>query len=259
MSEIRGYHRSRDVHIVVPCFNEEKRLQIDGFREYLNRNDDVTFVFVNDGSTDNTGKILDQLKESYCDCIDVLTLEKNSGKAEAVRVGILTTLSRNPRYVGFWDADLATPLDAIPDFVQTMNANNSIDMVFGARVQLMGRHIRRNARRHYVGRIFATVVSEMLHLSIYDTQCGAKLFRTTPYLEEIFHNPFISRWIFDVEIVARLIDYVKKNGNGKSIESMIYEYPLITWTDVGESKVKTGAYFQAAGDLMRIYRNYHLA
>jgi hypothetical protein len=124
-------------------------------------------------------------------------------------------------------------------------------MVFGSRVKLLGRRIVRKPHRHYLGRIFATVVSNVLRLPVYDTQCGAKLFRRTSQLAVVLQNPFRSRWIFDVEILARFIhtcgiEYVKNS---------VYEYPLAEWCDIGGSKVKPGDFLKALGDLLRIWND----
>ena len=243
------------VSVVVPCFNEAGRLPVERFERGLAELPDVAFVFVDDGSTDATAAMLERLRTGAPDRVRVLRLPRNVGKGEAVRAGLLDALQRDARYVGYWDADLATPLTAIATLRDVLEAHPALEMVFGARVQLLGREIRRRALRHYVGRGFATLVSNMLQLAIYDTQCGAKLFRVTASLPELFREPFLTRWVFDVEIIARLIR-ARRGTNRPPAEAVIYEYPLETWVDIGGSKVRGLDVVRAVGGLLRIYRHY---
>src|SRR5438132_8143566 len=192
--------------LVVPCFNEEKRLDVEAFRAFALEGHDVAFLFVNDGSGDGTLRVLQSLRDADPRRFSLLNLERNSGKAEAVRRGILAALDDGPDLTGFWDADLATPLSEIAGFLEIFDARPEIQMVFGARVRLLGRDISRHASRHYVGRFGATLISQTLGLAVYDTQCGAKLFRATEALRVVFDRPFLSRWIFDVEILARYVE-----------------------------------------------------
>lgn len=239
--------------IVVPCYNEARRLPVGKFRTFANRVHTVNFLFVDDGSTDTTLQVLKSLRDSDPESFDMHTLAKNAGKAEAVRQGLLKSLESGPDYVGFWDADLATPLDAIIEFCDLLDSRPNIEMVFGARVQLLGREIRRKMVRHYLGRLFATVASLLLGVNVYDTQCGAKLFRVTPSLNPLFREPFITRWIFDVEIIARLI---KTDASHSRARDVIYEMPLSKWQDVKGSKLTPGAFFRAAFEMIAIYRKY---
>lgn len=245
----------RNVIIVVPCYNEEKRLDCQAFLRFKDDKHNVRFLFVNDGSTDGTERVLENLAQCRPDIFQVHSLQKNSGKAEAIRQGFLKAFESNPDYVGFWDADLATPLEAIKDFCDLLDQRPELEIVIGSRVQLLGRQIERRAIRHYLGRVFATVASLMLKLTVYDTQCGAKLFRVTEDIRLLFQEPFLARWIFDVEILARLI----ASRAGKDVpqaQDVIYEFPLLEWRDVKGSKLKYKDFLVAPLELWRIKRRY---
>lgn len=98
-------------YLIVPCYNEEKRFLRHEFAAYYAGRPEIYFCFVNDGSTDNTLSLLNSLAKGREDRIAVISLPRNTGKAEAVRTGILHPLHGAPvDYVGFMDADLATPL-----------------------------------------------------------------------------------------------------------------------------------------------------
>src|SRR6266480_6709773 len=194
-----------DLLLVVPCYNEAGRLKPEVFLERAGSGRDIGFLFVDDGSTDATSAILAEMVTRGGGGIAVLTLNQNVGKARAVQLGVLSAFERNPEFVGFWDADLAAPLTAIPEFMEVFKARPDVDIVMGARVKLLGRDIRRSPIRHYGGRTFATAASFALGVSVYDTQCGAKIFRVTDPVRQVFSAAFRSKWIFDVEILSRCI------------------------------------------------------
>jgi dolichyl-phosphate beta-glucosyltransferase len=243
------------VPLIVPCYNEARRLQVERFRGFLQVPGVTRIIFVDDGSTDATVSVLEALCSGFEHRAHILRCEKNQGKAQAVRCGVLDALrTYDQDFVGYWDADLATPLESVNCFLAVLDDYPEIDMVFGARVKLLGRSVMRKQTRHYLGRIFATVVSQMLHLPIYDTQCGAKLFRVKPETAQAFTEPFISKWVFDVEILAR---YLKLYGKDSTrLERLVYEYPLEIWEDVGGSKVRPYDFAIAFWDVVRIYRKY---
>jgi len=191
--------------IVIPCYNEAARFPVARFRQFAAAHPEIHFLLVDDGSTDGTAAMLEEARRGLEDQVRVRHQPQNGGKGEAVRAGILQALASAPRAVGFWDADFATPLESIAPLRAILDERPEVDMVFGARVKLLGRQIERRALRHYLGRIFATVVSNLLKLPIYDTQCGAKIFRVTPLTARLFDRPFSSRWVFDVEIIARYL------------------------------------------------------
>jgi glycosyltransferase involved in cell wall biosynthesis len=210
----------------------------------------VALVFVDDGSTDGTPAILADLAARSRGMVRVLTLNENVGKARAVQLGVQSAFDSQPDFVGYWDADLATPLSALREFLDVFDRHPDVDIVMGARVKLLGRDVSRSPIRHYSGRVFATAASMALGIGVYDTQCGAKVFRVTEPVRQAFAAPFRSKWIFDVEILAR---YVSAMGR-TAAESRIFELPLKQWTAVPGSKLRLTHAIRAAWDLAVITR-----
>jgi glycosyltransferase involved in cell wall biosynthesis len=239
------------VWIVVPCYDEEKRLDTAAFEDYLHSHADTGFIFVNDGSNDGTLHVLSGIRDRIPSRVQVIDQQPNQGKAEAVRIGMLQALDGGAAYAGYFDADLATPLEALEELIETLDTMSHIDIVVGARVALLGREIERSPVRHYSGRFFAAAASLVLALPIYDTQCGAKLFRSSAAIRELFGRPFGSRWIFDVEILAR---YLVGSGS----EDGIYELPLKRWVDKGHSHVRPIDFVRAVGEMGAILREYRI-
>lgn len=241
--------------IVIPCYDEAARLRTTEFAEFARANRDVQFLFINDGSKDATERMLQDLCARLPENLRMRSLERNSGKAEAVRQGLIDACGGGADHVAFWDADLATPLQDINVFAQILDSRPDMEWVFGSRVNLLGRSVHRALLRHWIGRVFATAATAVLRLPIYDTQCGAKIFRATPEFASLLNEPFLSRWIFDVELIARLIR--ARRGTGKLPASrVIFEHPLMEWTDVKGSKLRLKDFFRVGTDLIRIWWRY---
>lgn len=244
-----------DTAIIIPCYNEALRLPQDEFLSFSRMNETIHFLFVNDCSSDATGDILASLCRQNPRQFSALHLPQNLGKAGAVQAGFRQALTGHYGTIGFWDADLATPLDEINNF-RALLTDSGCQIVLGSRVRLLGRQIKRQAARHYLGRIFATLASIVLGLTIYDTQCGAKLFANTPELRQVFAKPFTVNWIFDIEILARYI-LLTKYQNARPLTAITCEYPLATWLDVPGSKLKVGDFGIAILEMARIWRVLH--
>jgi dolichyl-phosphate beta-glucosyltransferase len=220
--------------VVVPCYNEAQRLDAGPLLEFAVQEPGADLLFVNDGSTDDTAGRLAEIAAARPDRVRVLSLETNGGKAEAVRRGMRQALEGGAVVVGYLDADLSTPPREMKRIFRALE-RPGVEVAIGARVALLGTDIERNAIRHYLGRVFASLASLILRARIYDTQCGAKLFRTTPALTAALSQPFISRWAFDIELLGRML----AGGGGAAPVPLkaIVEVPLDTWHDIQGSKL----------------------
>ncbi len=238
------------VWLVVPCYNEEKRLDVEAFSEALHTYDWLRLCFVNDCSSDATLEVLDRINDSAGERVCVISNKENSGKAESVRAGILQGLqSSECEIFGFWDADLATPFPELEVMYTQLTADQNIVGVIASRVSMLGRKICRHSSRHYFGRFFATFASIILQVPVYDTQCGAKIFRRS-FVSVVFNDKFRTGWCFDIEILLR---YKFASAQSDILEKSIAEYPLREWVDVDGSKVKFSHLFSVALDMLRLF------
>jgi len=234
--------------IIIPCYNEAQRLPISELKAFIETNNQFDFLLVNDGSTDQTRTIIDSLSSER---ITILHLEENLGKALAIREAVLELIARQKySYVGYFDADLATPLSELKDFSNVMNSDDYL-CIFGSRFLRVGGNIKRLMSRHYIGRVFATFASVLLGLPIYDTQCGAKVFHKD-ILEDCFREKFVTNWTFDIEIFFRIKNKLGRMGFLKQV----YELPLKKWTDIEGSKIKFIDCLKLPLDLLKIYFKY---
>ncbi len=245
------------VALIIPCYNEEKRLNFSAIEDHINSYGQVDILFVNDGSRDKTWEMIEEFRtksQLQLERVMSLNLTSNVGKNEAIRKGFQLIVSKEKyKYTGYWDADLAAPLSELPEMLELISSSSDIAAVLGTRVKLAGRDIRRKALRHYLGRIFATCVDIVFKLGVYDTQCGAKIF-TTDIIRGVVEEPFYTHWIFDVELLLR----IKHLEDGK-LPHKLYEKPLNFWADVKGSKVSIWDYFKSFFDFLTLIKNYHKA
>lgn len=232
--------------VVIPCYNEANRLDGDVFLKTLAASAGLSFVFVNDGSSDETLTLLLSLQLANPAQIEVINLPQNAGKAEAVRAGLQHACRCGAELVGYWDADLATPLDAIADFEVIMDRYADITVVFGARRQMLGHRINRTMSRRAVSRICAALARLAVGLPIGDTQCGAKMLRNTPALTQAIAQPFTAGWLFDVELFTRIAALTVTPAR------RFYEMPLSEWHEVAGSKVSGSAIARSGIQMLRL-------
>jgi dolichyl-phosphate beta-glucosyltransferase len=240
-----------DLALVVPCYNEAARLDADAFLHFIATHPGVRLVMVDDGSEDGTSETLERIRAAAPAAVTTLRHPVNRGKGEAVRAGIAAAIAGNPAVVGFVDADLSTPLAAVDDFLAVLRTRPQVEFVLGSRVLLMGRDVKRRASRHYLGRVFATGASLALDLPVYDTQCGAKMLRVNAATGTLFATPFRSRWIFDVELIARYLRLPVAPGDPPR-RDRLYELVLPAWHDKPGSKLHWYDFARAVVDLLYI-------
>lgn len=260
--------------LIIPCYNEAIRIQKQAFITALRGDEGLYFVFVNDGSNDTTFSVLNALRGAQEDAIKhrihILSYLNNRGKSEAVRIGMLFAddcINLNEKsqinddleivsnriitadYLGFWDADLATPLPEIQWFYQFAK-NESASLLMGSRIARLGANIQRTLFRHYTGRLFATLISQGLGWKVHDTQCGAKLFKPA-LISVCFSTPFKTSWLFDVEILLRL-----QKGFGEIAREMVLEIPIREWTDVKGSKIGWTDFMKVPLQIWQVFSAY---
>lgn len=248
------FNKQHSLVIVIPCYNEANQLLAlkDEYYAFFAEDKSVLLCFMDDGSSDDTVSVLKHWQQQFPSNMVVIPTERNSGKAATVRRGILHCHSAfQYDYIAYLDADLATSLSECLRVYQYAANHSEILFTFGSRILKIGSVIERRTFRFIVGRIIATVISRTLGLKVYDTQCGCKVIERE-LAAQLFKEPFISKWLFDVELFFRMI---AKYDRQSAISKMM-EIPLRKWIDKGDSKVKFGYGFKLWVDLFRIKRKY---
>lgn len=238
--------------IILPCFNEGKKLQnnMPKIIDYVINNIKKEFeiIIVNDGSTDDTKKYLYEINKSFKNYIDVpyfknleiISYKKNRGKGHAINIGLKAA---HGIYSIFMDTDLSTDLSAIKDSLFYLECG--YDCVIGSRkLKDSVLPVARSPFRKALS-TFSTILSNIIvPLFIIDTQCGFKAFKTDVLKKYVLEKQIIDKFAFDVEYL-----YILKLNNIK-----IKEIPVI-WTDDFDSRVGKLSSLYFILDLFRIRKN----
>ncbi len=208
-------------------------------------------MFCYDGSKDNTLQVLNDLRKGREDFITVYDCEKNGGKAEAVRLGMLHMAKHEDLdYIGFLDADLSTDLSDFDDLVKTIETTD-YKIVSGSRISRMGADITKESARKVISLTINYIIRKILSMDFKDTQCGAKIFHKD-VIEVSFKDKFVTQWIFDVEIFKRITLHY---GLEKAKE-MLCEQPLKRWIHADGSKLSMKDSVKIVGQLGQIAWTY---
>lgn len=211
--------------VVVPCFNEERRLPrcLAELERYVAPDGAlVEIIVVDDGSTDGTVAVARASAATY-PAISVVVLGQNEGKGAAVRRGMLE--ARGER-VAFTDADLSVPLVALDDLLRELGDH---DMAFASR-ELGGARVvaGQGFVREFFSRTFDLLRRVLVVRGVKDTQCGMKAFRADS-ARLIFEELQTGSQLFDIEIV------VLAARHGLSIAEVPVE-----WTHDPDSRIRYG-------------------
>lgn len=230
-----------NLSIIIPAYNEADRLPLylDEWYRFLNeRGLSYEIIVVDDGSTDETVACVKEHR-GYGKRIRLLVGD-HGGKGKAVKKGMLDASGQLRLFADADGATRAREIDRLFPFLEGKEEGVAI----GSRVALAGdTTIERHLTRHYMGRVFATLTSLITGLSIYDTQCGFKLF-TAKSAELLFSQLRTDGFAFDIELLLR----------AKKADIPVYEVP-ISWHDVPGSKVSViRDAFRMVCDSIRIRR-----
>ncbi len=225
--------------MVIPCYNEEKRIPktIEEMLNFRKTHQFNELIFVNDGSTDSTLSILEDIKKKYA-FVKIISYQKNLGKGYAVRQGILNS---NSDYILVTDVDLSTPLN---DFLKLKKYINDYNIIIGSRRAINADVTKKqNPIKVLLGEIGNKLIKLFLGLKIDDTQCGFKLFSKKS--KEIFRKAKINRfgWDFEILFLANKLGYkIKEVG--------------VHWENDKLSKVRPSDYFKTLNELFKVKINW---
>ena len=230
---------------LIPCYNESARLDISRYKTLISQYKEIDFYLLNDGSTDNTAERLIELSKGHHN-VFVEDYKVNKGKAEVIRASMLSLINSEYDYIGYLDADFATPFEEFDRLLQ-ITKQYQYDIIFGSRVKLKGWQIERNPIRHWFSRIVLTIVDSLFRLEIYDTQCGCKIFKRS-VITDCFTDSFVTKWLFDIEV------FIRYTRSTKSVNIM--EIPLVKWKEIKGSKLKLSDFLQVPLNILQLARRY---
>lgn len=211
-----------NISVIVPCFNEERVIKktINEVHTYLSNNfKNFEIIIVDDGSVDNTLKIIRKLSKNLNN-IDFISYKNNKGKGYAVKLGI-----QNSKYkiALFMDADNATKIEMIKRCVPFFKTHDLI--VASRNLSESNIVIKQPIHRTIMGTVFSYIVRFLFNINIKDTQCGFKVFCNNKS-KKLFEQQTSNKWTFDVELI--------KNASCKNMN--IKEVP-VDWFNDNDSKL----------------------
>jgi len=225
--------------IVVPVFNEEKRLSrcLDSLLKFSQGLDDVEIIVAEDGSTDGTLRIAEEYA-SQSPKVRVTHSPHRLGKGGGIWNGI--RMARG-ELVMFMDVDLSTSPDQIPKLIDAIE--HGADLAIGSRALPESKLTkRRPLTRKILSTGFNWLFRLLFEIEIKDTQCGFKMMRRK-VAEDLAPKIRTKGFAFDVELI------VEAHDRGYKIK----EVP-ITWAPAEGSKINLKKHTLEMGiDVLRLW------
>lgn len=211
------------ISIVIPVFNEEKRItkSLEMIFAFLKSfKEETELIIVDDGSFDSTAKIVNEFKKK--NDIKFIVQEKNSGKGAAIKTGVANASGSK---ILFTDVDLSVPIEFLESFNQAMTED--VDIVIGSREHPDSKiETPQHWLREFAGYSFTVLTNAILQVGVTDFTCGFKLFRREA-ARKIFSKQLIKRWSFDAETLFL----------AKKYQFEVKEMPVV-WRHAEGSKVR---------------------
>lgn len=198
------------VHLIIPCYQESGRIApfLAELCDVTHELGGVTLRVVEDGSDTAEAarmrSILTPLCQQHAHLLDPLFLPDNLGKGGAVYAG--WALEQHADWLGFVDADGSCSAAEVAKLIRLAREQSPPQSaLFASRMSQFSGQVQRQWKRHFIGRVFGSLVSSLLHIRIHDSQCGLKLIPRSAY-ESIAPALRIHGFAFDVELLAALHD-----------------------------------------------------
>ncbi|HJM28161.1 MAG: glycosyltransferase family 2 protein [Acidimicrobiales bacterium] len=215
------FNSSAKLSIVLPAFNEERRLPplLDALCAINHDPKDIELIVVDDGSTDGTSLICQQIINDFFPNGKVITKPKNTGKGSALRTGVAAA---NAPIIITMDADMATDLSAMEPAIKGLQTHH---IVVGSRSIEGSQTQGITSTRRFVTIGFSFLLRLLTRHRISDTQCGFKAYKS-PVAKILFSSSRVKGFAQDAEI----LDLAYRHNFS------ILEIP-VRWTSIPGSKV----------------------
>ena len=236
--------RKSKVSVVMPSFNEATRIRDALYRTHRELSRmliDFQIVVVNDGSSDATGRVINEVAGEL-DRITVVQMEVNRGKGEALRQGVARATGD---LVFFLDSDMDLPPEQMGSFLRVMESDGA-DVVIGCKLHPLSR-VKYPWDRRVISFVYFTITRILFGLPVRDTQTGLKVFRRE-VLTRCMPRMLVKAFAYDLEllVIAHHLGY------------RISEAPVVIEYGPKYGRIGTGVFFKTAIDTMAIFYRLHI-